>query len=405
MAQFFYKAKGIDGKKTKDTIIAISESDARQKLEEQGLSIDELTPQKEGNTSFIQKLNNIFGGVRLVEKLFFTQHLYIMIKTGFSISKALSTLSLQTNNKKFKNIIEQLRVDVESGKSLSKAMSAHKKVFPEMFINMIAAGESSGKLDEVLKRLSVQMKKDHSMISKVKSALTYPVIVLIAMVAVGVVTMVFVVPQLTAVFSESAVELPLPTKILIATSDFLTKQWYIALSAVAIVIFSLYRLLKTKKGIEIKDKILLRMPIFSPVVKKINLARFSRTLSSLLETDIPIVQSFNIIASTLGNTEYKVACTEIAEKIKTGVSVSKTLQNYPMLFPPVTRQMVSIGEESGTLDTISGEIATFYEEEVDLTMASLSSLIEPIIMLLLGVGVAGMAVSIILPIYQLSEAL
>lgn len=404
MAQFLYTGTNSEGKKVKDTIIAVNEPDAREKLKDEGITVSGLQPSNEkkgGVTAFFDR----FQRVKMVERMFFTQHLQIMIKTGFSLSRALSTLALQTRNKFFRRAIEQIRVDIESGNNFAKALGKHPQIFSEMYVNMVAAGETSGKLDEVLKRLAIQLHKDHTLISKVKGAMTYPIVVVFAMVAVAVITMIFVVPKLTAIFVEAGVQLPLPTRILIAISNFMVNQWYLFFGSIIVVVVVLMRFFKTARGKHFKDGMFLRLPVFAPIIQKINLARFTRTLSSLLETDIPIVQSFTIIASTLGNSYYKNASLDIANQLKTGINISTMLQRYPRLFPPVTRQMVMIGEESGTLDTISNEIAGFYEEEVDQTMNSLSSLIEPILMLFLGVGVAGMAISIILPMYQLSEAI
>lgn len=404
MSLFSYTGTNIEGKKVKDVIIAINEVDAGEKLKDEGVTVLTLTTQREKTgalTKFIDRLQR----VKMVERMFFTQHLQIMVKTGFSLSRALSTLALQTKNKFFRRAIEQIRVDVESGNSLAKALGKHPRIFSEMYINMVAAGESSGKLDEVLKRLAIQIHKDHTLMSKVKGAMTYPIVVVFAMIAVATVTMIFVVPKLTEIFVEAGVQLPLPTRILIGISNFMVNQWYLFFGSIFVLVFVSLRFFKTARGKLFKDGLLLRAPVFSPIIQKINLARFSRTLSSLLETDIPIVQSFTIIASMLGNAYYKSAVLEISNQLKTGVNISTMLQRYPRLFPPVTRQMVAIGEESGTLDSISGEIATFYEEEVDQTMNNLSALIEPILMLLLGVGVAGMAISIILPMYQLSETI
>lgn len=404
MAQFSYTGTTIENKKAKDVIIAVNEVDAREKLKDEGITVTTIAPMQE-KTDALTRFMDRLQRVRMVERMFFTQHLQIMVKTGFSLSRALSTLALQTKNKYFRRAIEQIRVDVESGSSFSKALGKHPRIFSEMYVNMIAAGETSGKLDEVLKRLAIQLHKDHTLISKVKGAMTYPIVVVFAMIAVGVIVMIFVIPKLTEIFVEAHVELPLPTRILIAISDFMVNQWYFFFGSIGVFIFALLRFFKTKKGKVFRDGMFLRLPVLAPIIQKINLARFSRTLSSLLETDIPIVQSFNIIASTLTNAYYKNAANDIANGLKTGTNISAMLQHYPRLFPPVTRQMVMIGEESGTLDTISGEIANFYEEEVDQTMNSLSSLIEPILMLFLGVAVAGMAISIILPMYQLSEAI
>lgn len=343
--------------------------------------------------------------VTVVNKIFFTQNLQVMLRTGFSLSNALHTLADQTEQKAFKEIILAMQHDVESGTTFSDALKKHTHVFPELFINMVAAGEVSGKLDEVLHQLSIQMKKEHALIAKVKSALTYPVIVVVAMIGLSVGMMLFVIPNLLSVFEEAGAELPLPTRVLITLTDILTTQGIWVLLGTVVVVFLLYRLIKTQRGKYYFHKMLLGGPIIGKIIKKINLARFTRTLSSLLKTDIPIVQTLQIISRTLGNVHYRNAMVQAAEEVKKGVSIVKTLEQYPKLFPPLVTQMVSVGEQSGTLDTIVEEIANFYEEDVDTTMGNLSTIIEPVLMLLLGGGVAALAVSIILPIYSLSEAI
>jgi type IV pilus assembly protein PilC len=344
-----------------------------------------------------------FQSVPAVEKIFFTQYLHVMIRAGFSIARALNTLTQQTTNKYFKKVIGEIRADVESGMAFSKSLGKHPKVFNELYVNMVAAGESSGKLDEVLSTLAMKMKKDHGLLSKVKGALTYPIIILVIMLGVAILMAVVVIPQLSGIFSENGAQMPVMTRILMWVSGFLIHQGLYVVIGVIILVVLVMRLLRTKKGKHLFDTVILKSPIAGTIVKKVNLARFTRSLSSMLETNIPIIETFMIISRTMGNTFYKSAFEETAQRLRTGNTISHNLESYPALFPPLTTQMISIGEESGSLDSISAELATFYEEEVDQTMSNLSTIIEPILMLLLGVGVALMAVAIILPIYSLSE--
>lgn len=348
-------------------------------------------------------LNISFGGVPVVQKIFFLQNLQVMVRTGFSLGHALDTLALQTEHKQFKKIIQELSHDVESGTPLSTALAKHPKVFPELFVNMVAAGEVSGKLDEVLQRLTQQIKKDHQLVSKVKGALTYPVIVVSAMIVLGIAMMVFVIPKLLTVFTESGGTLPLPTRILIGISSFFQNYIvFIIIGGIAFY-FAFRWYIHTPKGRLLWHGLLLKTPILGPIIKKINLARFTRNLSSLLRTDIPIVQTFQIIAKTIGNVVFRASLDRTADELKKGSSIAKVLMASPQLYPPVVSQMVAVGEESGTLDTISEEIAKFYEEEVDQVMSNLTSILEPILILLLGGGVGGIVVAVILPIYSLTD--
>lgn len=401
MAVYDYTARTNEGRIERGTLAAQDVQNLEKKLLAQGLTVTSATIGKKKTS--LNGVLSFFNTVPVVEKIFFTQYLHVMLKAGFSIARALDTLSKQTNNKYFRSVLLEVKSDVESGMSFSKSITKHPRVFNEFFVNMVAAGESSGKLDEVLSSLGQKMKKDHSLISKVKGALTYPVIIVIAMVSVAILVTVVVIPKLTEIFTETGTKLPLPTRILIGTSDFLIHNGILSAIVFIILVGLFIKLLKTKSGKQFFDTMLLRLPIFSTIIKKVNLARFTRSLSSMLETNIPIIETFMIISRTMGNTLYKKALESTATRLKTGSTISKNLEVYPTLFPPLTTQMISIGEESGSLDTISGQLAAFYEEEVDQTMTNLSTIIEPLLMLVLGAGVAVMAVAIILPIYSLSS--
>lgn len=405
MPEYIYTARSQDGMLKKDRINVKDEKALAEYLRSQGLFLTSAKLAKEEKKSKLDFLTSLFSKVPAVQKMFFTQNLQVMVRTGFSLANALRTVALQTQNKKFQKIIQDLQHDVESGISFSNALSKHKKVFSELFINMVAAGEISGKLDETLKYLTVQMKKDHELISKVKSAMMYPAIVVIAMVGIGIAMMIFVIPKMLVIFEEMQANLPLPTKILLGTSNFLAHNGFLTAIVLIIFVVILSRVARTKGGKATYHKILLKLPLISGIIKKINLARFTRTLSSLLKTDIPIVQSFQIISRTLGNVHYKQAMLETADKVKRGMSIVKSLEERPNLFPPVVTQMIAVGEESGTLDSITDEIAIFYEADVDQTMSNLAVIIEPILMLVLGGAVAVMALAIIMPMYSLVEVI
>jgi type IV pilus assembly protein PilC len=405
MANFNYTARNQQGKIIKGSLVATNERELNQQLKQQNLTVTSFETGKNKSSLKIFSLLESLQRIPATQKIFFVNNLEVMMRTGFSIGRALGVLAAQTNSKLLKKIILDLKIQVESGITLSKALEKYKKHFSELFVNMIAAGEASGKLDEVLKRLAVQMRKDHALIAKIKGSLTYPIVVVVAMIGIMIAMMVFVIPQLSSVFTEAGAKLPLITRILFGSSNFLIKNAVWTILGLVIIIFSFFRLLKTKKGKFYYQKLQLKIPILAPIIKKVNLARFSRSLNSLLSTDIPIVKTFEIIARVLGNVHYQNAVREAAEKLKTGATVQKCLEIYPELFTPVVLQMIAVGEESGTLDTISEEIAGFYEEEVDQTMNNLSTIIEPILMLFLGAGVAVIVAAVILPIYSLSEAI
>ena len=350
---------------------------------------------------FLQKLTS----VPLAEKLFFIQHLGIMLKAGISLSTALKTLAKQTTNKRFARIIADISRNVEKGVSFTESLKPHEKIFGQLFINMIESGEISGKLEEVLKRLYLQFKKNHELVSKVKGALIYPIVILIAMSGIGTFMMIAVVPKITAMFKDFNAELPLATKLLIKFSDSLVANGLLYLVALIVVILIIVQLIKTKRGRYAFHGLLLKLPIFSPIIKKINLARFARTTSSLLKTDIMIIKSFQIAANVLGNVHYRQALMEMSDKIKKGGTINEVVANYPKLFPPVVAQMIAVGEDTGELDYILEELAEFYEGEIDQTMNNLPAIIEPILILVLGLVVGGMAVAVIMPMYALTSVI
>jgi len=358
--------------------------------------------------SFLKKINLSLENLRGIpssEKLFFVQYLGVMIKAGLSLSPSLKTLAKQTKNKNFKRILLSVQQNIEIGESFSYSLSQHPKVFKELFVNMIEAGETSGNLEKVLSQLHIQMKKDHDLISKIKGALIYPIIVIIAMIGIGTAMIVFVIPKISEVYKEVNATLPLATRALISLSDFVVNNGLMAGTATVILIILIIKIINTPKGKYQFDKLLLKLPIIATIIKKINLARFARTLGSLLKTDIPIIKSFQITSKVLGNSLYREAVKTTTQDLEKGVSIEETLKKFSHLFPPTVIQMIATGEQSGTTDEMLENLANFYEEEVNRTMENLPSVIEPILIIVLGVAVAAMAIAIIMPMYSLTQAI
>ncbi|MFA6551516.1 MAG: type II secretion system F family protein [Patescibacteria group bacterium] len=358
---------------------------------------------------------NYFAGVNgwlarrqripVAEKIFFVQHLAIMVKAGISLAKALEMLAKQTTNKHFKFIIEDIYIQVNKGGTLADALKKYPRVFDELFANMVAAGEASGTLEAVLKNLHLQLKRNHQLGSKIRGALMYPAVILIAMSVIGVGMMIFVVPKFVSIFADAKIELPLMTRILIAVSNAFVNHGIVTAAILTAVVIGLIILLKKPAVKSGWHFLLLKLPIIGPIAKKINLARFARTMSALLKTDIKIVESFKITATTVSNVRYKKSLLEAAEKVKKGILINEVLADYPDLYNHVTRQMVAVGEETGELDTILEEIAGFYEEEVEEIMNTLPVLIEPIIIIALASVIGLMAVAIVMPMYSLTNAI
>lgn len=346
------------------------------------------------------------SSVPLTQKVFFTENLKVMVHAGLSISEALNTLALQAESKTFRRLISSVREDVEQGRLLSAGLAKFPRVFPPIFTSMIQIGEVSGTLEEVLQELTMQMKKDYELRSKVKGAMTYPVVVLVAMLGITTGLLTFVLPKLLGVFKEFGnVKLPLATRILIAVSDFTQAHGVLVAVGFVLLVIAFVAFSRTTVGRSIIHRGIIFSPIVGPIAKKVNLARFSRTVSGLLKTDIPVVQSFNVTSQVLANVHYSAAVRDAAERIKKGETIARSLGAYPKLFPPLVVQMVLVGERSGTVDELLGDIAAFYEQQVDQILDNLSSIIEPILILALGGMVGGIALAVITPIYALTQSI
>ncbi|MBU1131297.1 type II secretion system F family protein [Patescibacteria group bacterium] len=368
--------------------------------------LKEETENKAAGQGWFKKFYQKLKLVNLISQkdiIFFTQNLQVMIRSGLPLDRSLKTLAEQTKNHKFQNILQDLAKSTEQGIAFHESLKKYEKIFGQITINMVKAGEVSGKLEDVLKQIYLQIKKAHELKSKIKAAMIYPVIIVIAMIVIGIIMFIVVIPKITSLFDQMEAELPLATKILISTSNFTTNNGLFILLGVLVAIILFIASLKNKKISYFYHELSLGLPIFGEIIKKINLAKFSRTVSSLIKTDIPIVKTLNITSQIMSNKVYRKALKESAESIKSGASLTDILKTYPKLFPPIIIQMSAAGEETGSLDEILTEIASFYEEEIDQIMKTLPSIIEPLLILVLGVGVGAMAVAIIMPMYSLTQ--
>ena len=361
--------------------------------------------EKAGRFSADINLSKILRRVSLVEKMLFSRHLAVMSKAGLSFSRSLNVLSQQTKNKYFSEVISKVEGDIKGGESLADSLAKHPKVFNELFVNMVRVGETGGNLEEVLKNLAEQMKKDHEIISKVRGAMIYPAVIVFAMITIGVLMMIFVVPTLLATFQDLEVELPFATRMLVTVSNSFRDHGLLILGSLIISGWLFLAALKTAGGKKRFDFLALRLPVFGQIVKKVNLARFTRTLSSLIESGVSINEALNIISRTLGNTYYRESLSGAAKDIQKGVDLSGIVDRDKDLYPSLVINMIKVGEETGTLETTLKQIAEFYEEEVDQVTANLSSIIEPILMLIIGAAVGFFALSMIQPMYSLMEGI
>lgn len=347
-----------------------------------------------------------FSRIKFVEKLFFVDHLRTMIHASLSLVESLGILSREMENKKFRYIIGQITKDVETGQQLSEVLSKYPKVFPPIYVKMIASGEISGKLDESLAQIVVQMKKSNALISSIRGALMYPAVVVSAMAGVGVLMTTVILPKLIEIFEEFDSELPLATRLLIGIVNFLTNPINFALVLIIIAaaitgfIFGLRKNYSFRRAVH---NLNLHLPIFGGVIKQINLARFSLTLSSLLKSTIPIIDAVDITADTCSNVMYQEALHATAKSLKSGQPMSDVLRTYNTLFPPMVTEMIMVGERSGEVEHLLNELSDFYNEEVDKTMKNFTTIIEPLLIVSLGLAVAGVAVAVIMPMYSLAQ--
>jgi len=333
----------------------------------------------------------------------FTRQLATMIDAGLPLVQSLEILASQQESKVFKNVLRQIREDVEGGSTFAGALRKHPSVFNDLFTNLVVAGEEGGILDNILNRLANYIEKAEALKKKVKSALVYPsAIVGVAIIVVGIL-MIFVIPVFEQMFSSAGQTLPLPTLIVVTISKFIRKYVFIVIPALVLLFYLLRRYHKTENGKALIDRLLLKLPVFGDLFRKIAVARFSRTLGTLVSSGVPILDGLNIVSKTAGNKTVETAILSARASIREGETIAEPL-GRSNIFPPMVIQMISVGESTGALDSMLGKIAEFYEEEVDVAVGNLTSLLEPMLMVFLGVVIGGVVIAMYLPIFQMASA-
>ena len=402
--RFYYKAKKISGEEIKGTKDANDEFELAKILQKEGYIL--IFSKEEGikrkfNFSFL----NFLGRVPISEKMIFSRNLAVMLSAGISLSRGIETLSRQTQNAKFRETLKAVAEEIKKGKSFNESLKNYPKIFSPVFIAMIKAGETTGKLDDSLRILSEQLQGDYDLRRRVKGALIYPAVVIATMVIIGILMMIYVVPTLISTFKELEVELPVSTKILIAVSDFLENNgiWAVLMFALAAgIAFYIRSLPKIKYFF---DFIFLHLPLIAPLVIKVNTARTSRTLSSLIGSGVNILEALEISGGILQNSYYKNILNEAKEKVQKGEPMSKIFVVYPKLYPPIFSDMISVGEETGKLSEMLLRVATFYEDEINAATKNLSTIIEPILMIVIGAAVGFFAYSMLQPMYSMLQGI
>ena len=404
MALYHFVAKDISGKKVSGEVEVIDEKALVVSLQKQNLVALSIT-KREGKTAIsLEAIRASLpkGGVGTSEVVGFTRQLSTMISAGLPLTDALVILEKQTKNRKFSKVIGQIVADVEGGTALSAAMSKFPKIFNTVYTKLVEAGETGGVLDKVLGRLSDSLEKDREFKSKTQGAFIYPAIVLVVMAIVMVVMMIFVIPKLTSLYTEIGAKLPLPTKILIFSSNFMRRFWYLLLLCLVGIIFGIKIFSSSKTGSALISDFVLRIPIWGKIRKTLILAEFTRTLGLLISTGVPIIVALKVVSGLLSNRTYKEGIDFAISRVERGSSLYQPLIANKV-FPPIVGQMLRVGEETGKMDEVLGRLALYFEQESEHSVRNLTTALEPLILVILGAGVGILVLSIILPIYNLTS--
>jgi type IV pilus assembly protein PilC len=395
--KFTYEARDQSTNKiTKASIQANSESAAARLLIDQGFTPLNIKEKSEDD-NFI---TNLAGRITTKDKIVFTRQLATLIGAGLPLTQSLNTVLEQTQNKKLQSIVQDITASVEGGKTLSESFSKHPAVFDAVFLALVGAGEISGTLDESLQRIANQQEKDAATMSKIKGALTYPIIVLVVIFGVMAFMLFTVVPQVEKLYHDLKKSLPFLTQIMVDAANFLTHFWWIALIIAITAVYFFVQFLKTSTGVKMSDTFKLNVPIFGQMFRKLYMARFMRTGQTLLSTGVSMLDMLKITAKAVNNSVIENSIMQAAEKVKGGKALSVALQPEDYILSLVP-QMIKIGEQSGRIDEMMGKTAQVYEDELDEQIRTISTAIEPVLMVVLAVVAGSMVAAILLPIYSL----
>lgn len=390
--QFLWEGKDKVGKIVKGEMRAAGEATVSANLRRQGITVTKVKKRRGGSQAVTEK-----------DITLFTRQLATMLKSGVPLLQAFDIVGKGHSNPSVARLLNDLRTDVETGSSLQQAFRKFPLYFDDLFCNLIGAGEQAGILDTLLDRLATYKEKILAIKSKIKSALFYPISIIVVAFIITAVIMIFVIPAFKELFSSFGADLPAPTLFIMAISDFFVAYWWAIFGIVGGGIYGfMYAWKRNKKMQRVMDTLLLKLPVFGPLIRKATIARWTRTLSTMFAAGVPLVEAFDSVAGASGNAVYADATKNIQREVSTGNSLTVAMQNTEV-FPSMVLQMVAIGEESGSLDSMLGKVADFYEAEVDDAVEALSSLMEPIIMVVLGTLIGGMVVAMYLPIFKMGQ--
>lgn len=399
MAEFLYHAKNTRGEDHQGSVQAPDPHSAVSVLRKRGLIIISLKPKNPAGGRFLGRFLN---RISFTELVMLTRQLATMVSSGLVLSDAIDILEEQQGSKTLKKVLQEVSQDVKGGLTLAQALSRHPNIFPHLYVNLVKSGESSGKLDTVLLQMADGLEKQREFQAKVKGAMIYPAVVLGMMVVVIIIMMVFVIPKLINLYQQSTIELPLPTRILIAASNLFLNFWWLGVILIIIGIIAFNRFSKTEEGKFFIGKTLLKLPIAGKIITSVTLTNFNRTFGLLTAAGIPLLDSIGIVSDLTENPVFKKALKEAYEGVERGLPFSTLLTGD--VFPKIVGQMVHVGEQTGKVDEIFFKLADYFESESDHLIKNLTVAIEPIVLIILGIGVAFLVISIILPIYKLTTS-
>lgn len=399
MNRFNYKAKDKESRPVTGEVEAANVLEAARLVKSKGFYVISISPKIDSPFTLIRRLRE---RITTRDIATFTRQLSTMINAGLPITEALLILRSQSKGS-MQKVVAQLLADIEAGESFSNSLARHSKIFSQTYISLVKSGEVGGVMDTVLLRLADNMEKQEEFAGKVKGALIYPAIIVIGMVIVGLVMMIFVIPRLTSLYSEFNATLPLPTRILIGISAFVTNYWFIILilGIIGTYVFKLYR--ATKEGRRKIDELSFKVPVFGDLRRQVILTELTRTLSLMVGAGVPILEALNITAGVVNNTLVSDSLKDVAKQVEKGFPIAFAFGRHPEAFPFILSQMIAVGEETGKMDDVLTKISHIFEVESDEKVKGLTAAIEPIVMIILGLGVGFLVIAVILPIYNLTS--
>jgi len=401
MPVYKWVAETKKGKILKGQLEAADERIAQLQLKRRNLTIKKIKVKPKDlfeNVAFFQPK------ITAKDVVIFTRQFSTMIDAGLPLVQGLTILAEQTENKTFQNVLKTVTRDVEGGSSLAEALKKHPKVFDALYVNLVAAGEVGGILDTILQRLAAYIEKAEKLKTRIKGAMTYPIIVVAIAVLVIAVILIFVIPVFQEMFSSFGKALPVPTQLVVNMSDFLKGNIHYVIGALIVFVFAFKKYRNTKKGRKQTDALALKLPVFGNLLKKTAVARFTRTLGTMISSGVPILDALEIVAKTSGNVILEEIIYEVRSSIAEGQTIAEPLSEAD-IFPSMVVQMISVGEATGALDTMLNKIADFYDDEVDAAVEALTSMLEPLLMVFLGGAIGGLVIAMYLPIFQMAAAM